>query len=150
MNRVIAELKIFAIFKMSKNLYENTNSSVHELEPSDFIRDTKTGLIKVNHPNAHKRHGFVMFYSHTCSHCVDMVETWNALARFIGDSVFVGAFNCKNDSSPFYDAIRKLANVQYYPCIKFMRQNGTMVPYNSGRSKEELLRFLCNETSTFC
>lgn len=132
------------------NLYESDSSAATELDPSDFIRDPKTGLIRVNHPNAHGKYGFVAFYSYTCPHCTNMVDMWNSLAQFIGDKVFVGAFNCTNPSSPYYETIRKLADVQYFPCLKFVRQDGTMVPYNHGRSKEEILRFLCNETSTFC
>ena len=134
--------------KDSPNLYDDSDS-VYELDPEDFIRDY-SGMIKVNHPNCNGKYGFLMFYSHTCPHCTDMVDTWNALGTFLDDDVTVSAFNCKNGSSPHYAKIRELANIQYFPTIKFVRPDGSMIAYSHGRSKEELLRFLCNRTSKFC
>ena len=124
---------------VSVDLYEDSENVV-SLDPDDFARKSN-GLLEVNHNFCNGRQGFLMFYSHWCGHCKDMVSVWNNLADYLGNNGCVSAFNAADESSPWYKNIAKLNKVEYYPTIKFVSKDGTLSPYNGGRKLGDFIIF---------
>lgn len=102
-------------------LYKNSKFVI-ELEPKHFNK---------NSPDKLRKHGcsLVMFYANWCPHCVNMVETWNNLAR-LASFVDICAFDCAEYQDHF-DKIKEAAP-------KLIYQFPTIVIYEGGNYVEEV------------
>ena len=127
----------------NKDLYGN-RSRVKELNPTHFQR-LKNGKLVVT-PALNKK-SFVVFYASWCGHCKNMVQSYIELANQLkgcvdGGTVFIGAFNCANNSSPGYTQIAKLCGVSSYPTIKYIKPDGMLIRYEGGREPADFINFL--------
>lgn len=121
------------------DLYKNYNTII-KLKPSE-IQSNKT-------TNSAFKNGFglIMFYSHTCPHCVNAVDEWVALSKMI--DIPVGAFNCAQSEA--HQTASSQLNISSVPTIK-MTDNGTFKNYEGSRNNSDIIEHLCKTADKkFC
>ena len=91
--------------------------------------------------------GMIMFYSHSCPHCHSAVDEWVLLSKILED-IKIGAFNCGMDEE--HQKVSSSLGISTVPTIK-MVENGQLKDYGKGRSKSDIINYLCDEVDNqFC
>ena len=86
--------------------------------------------------------GMLLIHANFCGHCVRFMPKYKELAKYLGTS-----FKCYAiESEDMNDSLSKSLEVQYFPTIKFIDQNGKIMgtfPSEQERSVENLLKYIC-------
>eukprot|EP00795_Rhopilema_esculentum_P014183 gene14183-5188_t len=106
-------------------------SKIHHLSDNDFdsfMKDHNSVL--------------VMFYAPWCGHCKAMKPAYEEAAEELqsqGASGVLAAVDCTKNS-----ALRDKYEIKGFPTLKYFRNGESKVKYESGRTKENLVKFMLN------
>lgn len=124
-------------FKDTKNLYDEY-SGVIELKPSDFL-----SYKKIKNKYFKDKPCLLIFYAPWCGHCNTMKEYISEIAIQFRYQFPIGVVNCENPTN--YKLCQKFG-IQGFPTIFFQDPKGVIMPYNFGRSKDDIINFIYSNT----
>ena len=141
----------YSIIIMHSDLYGDSDDNVLELKMVNYhAKDFKIdqyGRTRVVHPRFKNRKGLIVFYSPNCGHCRDpaFVKTWKGLSVMFGNRFPIAAVNCQNKRQK-NDELARLSDVQGYPTIKLVYEDGTLgEEYQGARDMKSFKQFICKK-----
>jgi thiol-disulfide isomerase/thioredoxin len=122
--------------------YENIygkNDDILELTYSDFIDRNNKLYIKNNYFTIHNtKKGFIIFYAPWCKHCLKISGLIRELASIYKNIYNIGSVNCENLEDK-NDVLAIKANIDQFPTIKIINNDGTLSNFNKEYSLDNLI-----------
>lgn len=121
-----------------KNIY-GEEKYILELKLKDFIYKKKK--LYINNNYFHEKKGLIIFYAPWCKHCRKISELLVDLALSNINVFFFGAVNAENIEDG-NDKLCIYADIEKFPTIKYIKEDGTMENYKYEYNIDNLIYFI--------
>lgn len=82
----------------------------------------------------------VLFYAPWCGHCQEFKDTYKKIAKSVSSSYPLYVMDCTDEENCV--AIPKKYNIEGYPTILFVKEDGTSVPFEENRNEDNVLSWI--------